>query len=72
VQLDGKNWASFSRKYFYVCEISGSHGSVLPTSVVSELLYKAGQLQSTDHELIPSRKASLAAMQGSAIRYYPT
>jgi hypothetical protein len=33
-------------------------------------------LQSTDHELIPARNASLAAMQGSAsgsnVRYYPT
>jgi hypothetical protein len=31
---------------------------------------------STDHELIPARNASLAAMQGSAtgsnVRYYPT
>jgi hypothetical protein len=34
------------------------------------------QLQSTDHELIPARNASLAAVQGSAsgssVRYYPT
>jgi hypothetical protein len=32
-------------------------------------------LQSTDHELIPARNASLVAMQGSASgsnRYYPT
>jgi hypothetical protein len=34
------------------------------------------ELQSTDHELIPARNASLEAMQGSAsginVRYYPT
>jgi hypothetical protein len=34
------------------------------------------QLLSTDHEMIPVRNASLAAMQGSAsgsnVRYYPT
>jgi hypothetical protein len=34
------------------------------------------KLQSTDHELIPARNASLAAMQsyasGSNVRYYPT
>jgi hypothetical protein len=33
-------------------------------------------IQTTDHELIPARNASLAEMQGSAIgsnvRYYPT
>jgi hypothetical protein len=34
------------------------------------------RLQSTDHELIPARNESLAAMHGSAsgsnVRYYPT
>jgi hypothetical protein len=33
-------------------------------------------IHTTDHELIPARSASLAAMQGSAsgsnVRYYPT
>jgi hypothetical protein len=35
-----------------------------------------GLLQSTDHELVPARNASLAAMQGFAngsnVLYYPT
>jgi hypothetical protein len=34
------------------------------------------RIQSTDHELIPARNASLSAMQGSVsgsnVRYYPT
>jgi hypothetical protein len=38
--------------------------------------FPTGLVQSTDHELIPARNASLSAMQGSAsgsnVRYYPT
>jgi hypothetical protein len=30
------------------------------------LIFYAAYIQSTDHELIPARNASLAAMQGSA------
>jgi hypothetical protein len=53
----------------------------LPVSVLQNIpyLYSIGRkrhVQSTDHELIPARYASLAAMHGSAsgnnIRYYPT
>jgi hypothetical protein len=40
------------------------------------LLFDADRVLSTDHELIPARNASLAAVHGSAsgsnVRYYPT